>query len=213
MRKALGAIPKWLSAIASVVLAGVAVLSYIAGTHHLVTKVTDGAKDKPAPKSKAAPKNPGPTVQNRPTEPCAQRSRGSRATGYEPNDSPGTAFGPLTGGATYSGGKIETDNDNDYFVFCVSMRAQLTISMELTGCKNYAGNPSDCSNVHATLTDPANNEVGSTSRQSVGGGDPITYTVSGAGRYILRFDGDQSNTYQFRVDASPASALSGSLSH
>jgi hypothetical protein len=144
-------------------------------------------------------------------EPCrppgAKRSTpvAPASDSYEPNNEIAKAFGPLR--PTHPGAYealIGTENDEDFYLLCLSDEVELDIGVSLIGCTG----PAACANLFACLLDTDGNEIDSASLYARGETAHLRQTLP-EGRYYLQLFGDESNRYRFM--ARPAQALTAHL--
>jgi hypothetical protein len=127
----------------------------------------------------------------------------ARADPYEPNDNIAQARGPLVGGMDYTGGAIDTDNDEDWFTFVVGRQAQIDITWTVVQ------DPIGTCPLMWFLTSEGGFINSGDSVVGCPGSGHLLHTVPGPAKYFLQIFGHQGGTYSFRVD--PADALIGSL--
>jgi hypothetical protein len=126
-------------------------------------------------------------------------SSSASATGeFEPNDTRGTATGPLEGGKTYSA-TFETENDVDWYLFYVKTYSQMDFSATMTkSCGSHAG---------FELRDLDGKPINFFSAGSVNQTNHLLLTLS-PGRYYFEVTYDSEcpkDTYSFQID--PAAAI------
>jgi hypothetical protein len=122
---------------------------------------------------------------------CAQGP--SKSKGYEPNDTPDRAAGPLLSGQPLKG-DLRTLQDIDYWIFCVNQPTQVTFSLV---CARGA-----CSDVLATF--PAEADFADT----FGTDKPLTCRLPRAGHYRVAVDSDAVPViYRIGVEAKDPSVI------
>jgi hypothetical protein len=72
---------------------------------------------------------------------------------YEPNDGMSQAYGPLKAGMAYNGA-IDTDNDNDWFVFYPKSQEQITLT-----ARDTSPSTSPCGALDVSLKDRRGNTI------------------------------------------------------
>lgn len=141
---------------------------------------------------------PTPGGGDGPSGSCAESRAKAAPNGYEPNDGLDEATGPLKANRNYAA-EIETENDLDYFVFCVPRRSQLEIRGRLLDCDST----DSCANVFVVLRTEEEEALGdSVSLYFRGDAGSTRYTAPEAGRYYLEVSGDETNRYDIRVISS-----------
>lgn len=120
----------------------------------------------------------------------------------EPNETADQAFGPLLGATSYAG-RIETQNDDDWFYFFTVGPTALDVAV--------TGTASTCS-PYARLYSAADTDSSLASASiDLNQTDHLTYTAGGAAKYLIEVEGDGciDAAYQLRVD--PGNALAPAL--
>jgi hypothetical protein len=109
---------------------------------------------------------------------------------YEPNDSAGTAYGPINSGENYTDAEISTSSDVDWFHFTIDDTGTITVSVDHESGEDldwYLYHSSDTSNWLArgyTLNDP---EVGS-------------YSATTTGKYYVKVVGYNGSTSTYTLN-------------
>lgn len=112
---------------------------------------------------------------------------------YEPNDSRAQAYGPLTGGTTYTA-ESENSLDDDWYYFYVNNQRQIEIQTD---------SETDCF-FPVSLHDADGNQLMYAYR-SKGKTHYIRYTAPSAGLYYLKEPGREGCKYSFKIN--PADAV------
>lgn len=139
-----------------------------------------------------------------PAEPCWDRSEGEPSQGYEPNNRRTSAFGPLGSGIYRA--KIGTDNDEDWYAFCVRDETELEVTVSLTDCDMTEND--DCFNLFGGLYPEEGDPVGEDEIAIYSldeATQSIDYTTPGPGLFFVKVSGDKDNEYELQVG--PASSL------
>ena len=171
-----------------------AVAAYLVGRAD-APKIRTETKTIIAPPSEEGPTGERSTPAPTPTETCAESKPYPARSGYEPNDRLDEATGPMMADQAYAA-EIETENDEDYFVFCAPQSSRLIIRGRLLDCRGVY----DCSNLFVVLRTEEEEQLGDEiALYTRGDAESIRYTATKAGRYYLVITGDESNLYDVRV--------------
>jgi hypothetical protein len=97
---------------------------------------------------------------------------------YEPNDDVGEAYGPLSSGSSYSGGKVCTDDDVDWFKVNITSIDTMYLQLEVTSSSDF----------DMELYNSSNNMV-AYSANGTGQDESIVYNPTILGDYYIKIYG------------------------